>query len=70
MFIYPSHRDYQVNDIKEAKELLDAVIQLYNNERPHMSIGNLTPNQVHQNNIKTEKLWKNYYQKSPIIVNQ
>ena len=62
--------DYQVDNIEEAKELLDAVIQLYNNERPHMSIGNLTPNQVHQNNIKTEKLWKNYYVKSPIIVNQ
>jgi putative transposase len=62
--------DYQVDNLEEAKELLDAVIQLYNNERPHMSIGNLTPNQVHQNNIKTEKLWKNYYVKSPIIVNQ
>lgn len=35
-----------------------------------MSIGNLTPNQVHQNNLKTEKLWKNYYVKSPIIVNK
>lgn len=62
--------DYQVEDIQEAKELLDVVIKLYNEERPHMSIGNLTPNQVHQNNIKTEKLWKNYYVKSPIIVNQ
>lgn len=62
--------DYQVNNIMEARELLDAVIKLYNNERPHMSIGNLTPNQVHQNNIKTDKLWKNYYVKSPIIVNQ
>ena len=62
--------DYQVNNIEDAKELLDAVIQMYNNERPHMSIGNLTPNHVHQNNIKTEKLWKNYYIKSPIIVNQ
>jgi transposase InsO family protein len=62
--------DYQVDNTEDAKELLDAVIQLYNNERPHMSIGNLTPNQVHQNNIKTEKLWKNYYVKSPIIVNQ
>lgn len=61
--------DYQVENIQEAKELLDAVIKLYNNERQHMSIGNLTPNQVHQNNIKTEKLWKNYYVKSPIIVN-
>lgn len=62
--------DYQVDNLEEAKELLDAVIQLYNNERPHMSIGNLTPNQVHQNNIKTEKLWENYYVKSPIIVNE
>jgi transposase InsO family protein len=62
--------DYQVDDIPEAKELLDAVIKLYNDERPHMSIGNLTPNQVHQNNIIAEKLWKNYYVKNPIIVNQ
>ncbi len=62
--------DYQIDNLDEAKGLLDAVIQLYNNERPHMSIGNLTPNQVHQNNIKTEKLWKNYYVKNPIIVNQ
>ena len=62
--------DYQVDNLEEAKELLEAVIKLYNNERPHMSIGNLTPNHVHQNNIKTEKLWKNYYVKSPTIVNQ
>ena len=34
-----------------------------------MSIGNLT-NHVPQNTIKTEKLWKNFYVKSPIIVNQ
>ncbi len=62
--------DYQLENIKTAKELLDTVVNLYNNERPHMSIGNLTPNQVHQNNIKIEKLWKNYYLKSPIIVNR
>jgi transposase InsO family protein len=62
--------DYQVDNLEEPKELLEAVIKLYSNERPHMSIGNLTPNQVHQNNIKTEKLWKSYYVKSPIIVNQ
>jgi len=34
-------------------------VELYNNERPHMSIGNLYPNQVHENNLKKEKLWKN-----------
>lgn len=62
--------DYDVKNIEDAKNLLDTVIKLYNNERPHMSIGNITPNQVHLNNIKTEKLWKNYYIKNPIIVNQ
>lgn len=62
--------DYHVKNIEDAKNLLDTVIKLYNNERPHMSIGNITPNQVHLNNIKTEKLWKNYYIKNPIIVNQ
>lgn len=62
--------DYSVDNIKQAKELLVAVVNLYNNERPHQSIGLLTPNQVHENNIKTEKLWKNYYQKNTIIVNQ
>ena len=62
--------DYQVVNLEQVKALLDSVIRLYNNERPHMSIGNLTPNHVHQNNIKTDKLWKNYYVKNPIIVNQ
>lgn len=61
--------DYCVENIEEAKELLTAVMKLYNNERPHQSIGYLTPNHVHQNKIKTEKLWKNYYQKNAIIVN-
>ena len=56
---------YKVKNIEEAKELLDRVIELYNNDRPHMSISNLTPNQVHfsEKPIKTKRLWKNYYQK-------
>jgi transposase InsO family protein len=64
--------NYDVRTIKDAKALLKKVVALYNNERPHMSIGNLTPNQIHQSNnsIKAEKLWKNYYQKQTTIVNQ
>jgi len=63
---------YDINNIKDAKELLKIVVDLYNNERPHMSIGNLTPNQIHKSlePIKTERLWKNYYQKKSIFVNQ
>jgi transposase InsO family protein len=62
--------DYKVGNLLEAKEVLDFVVKLYNEERPHNSIGNLFPNQVHKQNLKTEKLWKNYYRKNPIIVNQ
>ena len=61
--------DYQVNNINQANELLGAVVNLYNEERPHLSIGLLTPNQVHNHNLKTEQLWKNYYPKKDNIVN-
>ena len=63
---------YDIDNIKDAKGLLKAVVDLYNTERPHMSIGNLTPNQIHHSKttIKTEKLWKNYYRKQTTFVNQ
>ncbi len=63
--------NYQIHSIEEAKELLKAVIDLYNNERPHMSISNFTPNHIHQSKttIKAERLWKNYYRKRTTIVN-
>lgn len=55
---------YTVYTFEEAKELLDAVIPLYNEERPHMSIGNLVPEKVHNGELKPgERLWKNYYKK-------
>jgi len=60
--------DYQVDDIAQARELLQKVVELYNEQRPHQSIGYLTPQYVHQNNIKTQKLWKNYYEKNSNIV--
>jgi putative transposase len=61
---------YKVNNINEARKLLVTVVDLYNNDRPHMSIGNLRPNQIHQSDkiIYPEKLWKNYYRK-PMFVN-
>lgn len=51
------------DNIEQAKEVLQFSVEMYNAERPHMSIGNLTPSFVHEQNLKTEKLWKNYYQK-------
>lgn len=55
-------QDYTVKNIKEARQVLSFVVKLYNEERPHNSIGNNVPNFVHENNdIETKKLWKNYY---------
>jgi len=61
--------NYQCDNIKDARKRLAMAISLYNTERPHSSIGNFTPefvhNQYHQiekENIK--KLWKNYYSKN------
>lgn len=57
---------YEIENLTDAKQLLKAVVDLYNTQRPHMSIGNLRPNDIHysKTTIKTERLWKNYYQKN------
>lgn len=60
--------DHEVDNLDEADKILSYSVELYNQQRPHMSIGNLVPDQVHQLNIKTEKLWKNNWKKS-ILVN-
>ena len=62
--------NYRVNSLRKARELLRRSVQLYNNERPHMSIDNFTPNFVHENQISTNRKWKNYYQKKPCDVNR
>jgi putative transposase len=59
---------YGVESVYEAKELLKQVIRLYNEERPHMSIGNIVPEKVHNHQLnKGEQKWKNYYQKKKTV---
>ena len=47
---------YQTDNTSQAVEQLDQAVRLYNEQRPHFSIGLLTPNLVHSKNIKTEKI--------------
>lgn len=57
-------QDYKVKNIKEAKQVLAFVVKLYNEERPHNSISNNVPILVHESNdLKTKRLWKNYYRR-------
>lgn len=56
---YLKHRNVQ-NQAK-AFEVLQQSIQLYNDERPHLSNNLLTPKQAHLQKGKLKKQWKNYY---------
>jgi transposase InsO family protein len=59
---------YGVENMLEAKVLLEQVVKLYNQERPHMSIGNLAPQKVHDGSLgKGEIKWKNYYRKKELV---
>ncbi|HQS05022.1 MAG TPA: IS3 family transposase [Daejeonella sp.] len=62
-------KHYSPRNFQEAKEYLQVAVKLYNQDRPHFSIGLLTPNEVHSKNINVEKLWKNYFTKNIKIVN-
>ena len=64
--------DYQINSLDEAKRILESVVELYNEERPHSSVGNMVPSQVHKGSLSTEvrRLWKNYYKKKEICVTE
>lgn len=62
-------KHYEISNLGEAKTQLQHAVKLYNEQRPHFSIGLLTPEVVHSKNLDTEKLWKNYYDKNSKIVN-
>jgi putative transposase len=62
-------KHYEISNVGQAKAQLDRAVKLYNEQRPHFSIGLLTPEVVHSKNLVTEKLWKNYYVKNRKIVN-
>lgn len=61
-----------VRSVKEAIAYLHKAIKLYNNERPHMSISNYTPDKVHHaiETIDVKRIWKNYYPTKNATVNQ
>jgi putative transposase len=62
-------KHYEISSLGQAKAQLHHAVKLYNEQRPHFSIGLLTPELVHSKNLVTEKLWKNYYDKNRKIVN-
>jgi transposase InsO family protein len=50
----------KIENLEHAQKLLKEIVLIYNDERPHMSIALLTPNQAHQLDGKLKRYWKNY----------
>lgn len=48
---------YNIETLAQARSILDETVSKYNNARPHQSIGLLTPEFVHQNNLAVNKKW-------------
>ena len=55
--IYRQERRFATYE--EALEHIERFINFYNNHRPHMSIGNQTPNDAHEQTGEQKKMWKN-----------
>lgn len=45
--------------VQQAQKEIAEIIEIYNNERPHDSLGKLTPSKVHESNAPVKKLWRN-----------
>lgn len=52
---------YPYTSLKQLEAKLCEAVNLYNQERPHMSCGMLTPGSVHEKNLPVKRGWKTYY---------
>lgn len=53
----------KIPTINKCKEELERIILFYNTERPHMSIGNKTPEVVHNQQGPQKRCWCNPWNK-------
>lgn len=53
----------KIKDIEDCRNLLERIVLFYNTERPHMSIGNKTPETVHQQSGPQKRCWRNPWDK-------
>ena len=56
-------KDIKFRSIGEVRRALDKAIDFYNNERPHMSLNNMTPHQAASCKGKIQKKWTSYREK-------
>lgn len=60
--------DLDIPNYSIAKEYIEKIIFLYNNDRLHSSIDMLTPNEAHKKKGELKKHWKNYYKQPEQLI--
>ena len=58
---------YVITNIIEAEKALAKAVSYYNQQRPHMSCGWLTPALVHEQQLTVAKEWKIYYKQKSAV---
>ena len=53
-------KDFKFHSVDEVKKAMGKAVEFYNNERPHMSLDNMTPRQAAQYRGKIKKKWTSY----------
>ena len=56
-------KDIKFHSIEEVKRAMAKAVEFYNNERPHMSLDNMTPHQAESYKGKINKKWISYREK-------
>jgi putative transposase len=52
--------DMHLHSFVQANVAIKEIIKIYNSQRPHSSLGMLTPNQAHSQTGELKRLWKSY----------
>lgn len=58
-----NHR--RIRDINDCTEHLEKIVRFYNEERPHLSLSNQTPSQVHTQSGIQQRLWRSPWESTP-----
>ena len=51
----------RMTSLKTAQETIGGIVRVYNEQRPHLSVGMLTPTQARFQSGELKKFWKNYW---------
>jgi len=56
-------RDIKFHSVEEVRRAMKRAVEFYNNERPHMSLNNMTPREAASCRGKIQKKWTSYREK-------